>query len=446
MDDDHGLRVPVMTVDGGYRIPLPPGVLYDGASLLDIVAAMSGLGVTVIVPDPWHAADAATTIADAGWRASSPPADMETINGWSAWTTYHKGLRSIHVGIRSMLEASRTPLFNADDEPATIARRLTDFQRITGVAYRMTPGMCGIALLRRHYAKLGAGTQPLWKEELPDGVRGIGDLIDHRPRRDAERGCRYVHQYDIHGAYLSAAGMADLAWTRLVQRTRPTFDPAVCGYWRIPYPSTHAPMWHPFAPEIVPDTRMLDDESVWVTTPIARLLVDHGARLDVLEAMTPEDMPYGGGRFRTTTRRVLRSWYERLRDARLDVPVACLEDDKDAMTATLKRVPNEAIGLMNPVSGRGAVVRSVWAWTVRDLNRANLLRKIQTTGVKTNRWPIQVKTDAVWYASDVDAGECAATLGISLPIGWRPGRWHYVDTTPAAEWTDPELVDVDGPR
>lgn len=426
----------MLVTDDGYRVPLPAGAMYDGAGLLSMIAEMMGRSITLIVPHTWFAQDYATYVRAAGWEIANVPDDVDTIDGIAAWMTYYRPGKAVHVGTLPLIDPDRCPLFSADDDPATIARRLCDFQRMVGTSYRTTPGVTGVALLRGLYDRQGPGRQPRWKaNERPGEVRGIGDVTYYRPLRGVERECQLVHGYDIHGAYQSAASMAELSWSDLVHMPAgATFDPGAAGMWRITRDSTDAVNWPAAAPPIVPESRFLEDGTVWVTTPVGRLLLEFGAGdLDVVEAYVPGERT--GHRPRSV--RILREWSESLRDARRTLYLyATTPDERKALEATFKRVANETIGLLNPTKGTGAIVRPDWAWTIRDVARCNLLRKILQIHARTGRWPVEVRTDAVYYASNLDPDACAMTLGLTLPVEWKPGAWHYVGTQPAGMWAD----------
>lgn len=431
------------TFDDGYQVTMPAGWQYNGAELLDQIRHMGVKGEAVlIIPDAWTSVRAGDALSNSGWHWREAPHGEPTRNGWGAWTTFSRPGCAIHVGIRPLIDDSRTPLFGPGDLPHVVSRRLADFHRLTGVSFRKTPGVAGAAMLRDLYTEYGPLRQPLWKFGVDNPeVRGIGDLIWHRARNEQEKAHLYVHGFDVHGAYLAAAGVADLAWSDLhpwLTGEPIRFDPARAGFWRVLDTSTvHRFDDDPYAIPLYGASRVLEDGTVWMSTPAVRTLVEFGARPAIVEA-TVADCVLDNGK--PGTRRLMRPWSEAIRDARMKARgTVGVAGDETVQQATLKRVPNEAIGMLNPTErGRGRIDRWDWAWTIRDLSRGNFTRKIVRVHERTNRWPVRAKTDAVYYTSEhADIGEAALELGIDLAQEWKPGAWHPLGTTPAAEWADP---------
>lgn len=431
-----------ISVDDGHQTMLPAGALFNGAELLQMHANMARPDSVLIVPDAWQSPDAVGALRAAGWHWKEAREEDPQIRGWGPWTTYTRGQVAIHVGVLPLLDATRTPLFDLDCAPHVISRRLADFHRMVGTPFRKTPGVVGCALLRDWYETRSA--QPRWHTARPGSapdMRGVGDLVWSRPRTGTEQRYEFVQTFDIHGAYLNAAMMADLPWTDLTRTVLPEFDASRAGFWRVESWSTRTFQWpgDPYgvlSPPLIHRDRFLEDGTVWLTTPVARYLVELGARLQVREAYLPAPVPYSGG---PATRRWLRTPLEVIRDARKDhVPTLLNSGDRIAHRHTLKRVPNEMLGLLLAEGGR--ISRWDVSWIVRDLNRVLLLRKIHDVWRVTGRWPIKVRTDAVSYPATIDDPVLSAKseFGIDLAASWSPGRWHAMDVVRSESWMDPE--------
>jgi hypothetical protein len=437
-----------VSMDDGYQTALPAGALSYGDDFLDMHARMALQESVLILPHAWRDPIAAQRLQMAGW-ASHPPRDGEELdNGLGAWTTYVKGSQVVHVGILKLIDPARTPLFPVDAAPHVISRRLADFHRLTGAPYRKTPGVIGVSMIRDQYERGSAGrpgAEPRWfLSAWPEDVRGAGDIIWSRAREGSELDAGWIHGYDIHGAYLAAATMADLAWGDLSRVVLPRFDPSVAGFWLLEGHSTHAPRWpgdpHGIAtPPLIHRARYREDNTVWLSTPMVRFLIEQGARPVIREGLVAAPVPRG-----PETRRLLRTWGESIRDARRGAALLPAQPDRHAHKATLKRLPNETVGLLAPTQRRGRVNRPDWSWTIRDINRVNLLRKIRDIWHETGRWPVRVRTDAVYYALSVEEPGTAATtqLAIDLAASWSPGRWHWISTDVATAWTDPVRAEV----
>jgi hypothetical protein len=430
------------SMDDGYQTAMPAGWLSFGDELLDVHARMAARESVLIIPHAWRDPIASERLRLAGWAHKPPRDDERTENNWGGWTTFTKGQQSVHVGILSIMDPARTPLFALDATPHMISRRLVDMHRLIGSPFRKSPGTVGAAMIRDAYERFGEGwRQPRWfLNDLPEGVRGIGDLVWRRPRHGRECQAPYIHGYDVHGAYLSAATMAELAWGTLAHVTGPRFDPSIAGFWQVQGDSIRTPRWPGdpagvWAPPLIHAARFDENNRAWMTTPMVRWLIECGARPLVRQGYIADRIPNG-----PATRRLLRTWGESIRNARNDAAHFPNEGDRHAFRETLKRIPNETVGLFKPTSRRGRINRADWAWTIRDVNRVNLLRKIRDIYTRTGRWPIRVKTDAVYYALEVeDPGVAAKTqLDIDLAASWSPGRWHWISTDAAGDWTDPE--------
>lgn len=308
------------------------------------------------------------------------------------WTTYRRDGRRVHVGLVDQLDPGRFLLGDAaNDHPAVLTLNLATYQRIVGAAWSATAGTAGIGLLREHYLSNKEGQQPLWHRKQPGFLGGVGDIRWKRqPTPMERRTLPYVHQYDITAAYLSAAAQAILAWGKL-ERTGPIpFDASTAGYWEIAVPDNQAIRVREGGPAVVP-AQLIRKGSTWVTSPVLAFLMEMGRKPDVLDSWTCPDWTTETGEHVQGSRRWLRWWGEKLRDARKKAHGTDL-------ALAVKRTPNEAIGLMGREGGRCYMldVRD----TVIDLLRCNLLRKIYTIGSATGRWPLRVNVDAVYYPSD----------------------------------------------
>jgi hypothetical protein len=434
------------------RGEIPPGLMSDAAWLLDSAAdRFRGEGNLIVPwvplyewgPDSRPEAEQLGEFIDraeqAGWHTTV--AALKHKSGWVTFTKLNKPV--VHVGILSMIDADKCPLFKPDDTPEQIAAALVAYRNITGVAYRSSPGVSGIAMIRRLYdlpvinrGVRVARAQPSWiwrpSKEL-DGIHGAGDLVWQRKiTKHIETTYPYVHGFDIRAAYLAAWSTAEVGWDRPRHTGATQFDPELHGLWRIWVrnltngPGTRAvyrpdvlkrpPLWNP--------ARVDSSGQTWVTTPIIKLMHENRLFPEVTDSYTC-----------SKGARILRPVAERIRDGMTLGPSVTIP----GLQPTLKNTYTGGTGMMG--TGAGRLTRLDWMCTYQDQTRANILRKIITAGLEDDIWPVEVRTDAVYYA-DVEAnprplGELLGATGPGEPP--RIGRFRHFGTWNIAEYLDNRL-------
>lgn len=350
--------------------------------------------------------------------------DELTAAGWTCtaiepWTTWkHPERPAVHVGHLGAIDYDRIPLFTQHDRPHDVVRRLAWAEQAIGAPYHMTPGVTGHAAIRGHYAETRRSgkhrngrdfSEPYWgvgtKRDHEDKRLGSGDLIWHRRPTRADITAGWVHSYDLNAARLSAAGVAELGWGKLVRAEDPSFDPRRAGYWLIHAADVNEPF-----PGAIVDQADVHGGLVWLTTPMMEFLSQLGQHPPVTEAWT------------ATGRRVLRPIAEKWNAARQAAPPGPALD-------TVKAVYREAAGLF--ARDGGSIVRHDWYHTIMDRQRATLLSHILKVKRSVGILPLVVHTDCLWYPSD-DEDPARAADRLGLRIGTNLGTFRINSTATAA--------------
>jgi len=186
---------------------IPAGMLYDPVFLLNQCAPMFRSEGVVIVPtvpgpygDPaWDGLDypdrlrrLMQAVRTDGWECTDTAADNSY--GWLTFTRRNKA--AITLGIVEGITVDHHQLVDPTDLPETTAQLLSRYQAATGVAWRGTPGISGIQMIRAlwdrptlHKGKVIKRDQPLWIERLDDPdklLTGCGDIMWNadQPRRN----------------------------------------------------------------------------------------------------------------------------------------------------------------------------------------------------------------------------------------------------------------------
>jgi hypothetical protein len=249
-----------------------------------------------------------------------------------------------------------------------------------------------------------------------------------RPRAEiseAELAIPAVVGLDAYCAYLGAAGVADLAIDALEPTGLPTggFDKRRAGYWQVPadWAPANVPPWFPALIGPGPD-----QGTVWRTTPTVTLMLQCGMPEDAISDAFLAPIRHGdSGRELTHSARLLHGspgWAERLRDAYETIPADTPDQDDAAVRRAVKATFREGIGMLR--RGTPFVHRGDWADTVIATWRTNFLRRIIRVGQESDRWPLRIDYDCVYYAVDVDASTACAGAGIpgGFPLAEGPPR------------------------
>jgi hypothetical protein len=185
---------------------------------------------------------------------------------------------------------------------------------------------------------------------------------------------------DKNAYYLCAANSAQLPVGGL-RHTGASADPVHhVGVWLIETPaSPDERLPHPVGGRIQPG------QAQWVSHPTMELLADLGVTVKVSDAWTlPRDQ----------ARRLLTAWYERLRDARTAIMP---DDDGDAQALryAIKDTYSRGIGCLDRPGRRWH--RPDWRAMLYAQARCNMYRQLRRAGQEENRWPLEVRTDSVYY-------------------------------------------------
>ncbi len=378
----------------------PTPEMCPGWLLKSAAAVFAGQSEGVLMLERPFPAYAVEQLRGAGW-------EFKELSDTRFTSFRRAGTPTVHVGITGALtDPKRVPLISGDPGPAEFAARLGRYHRLMGVPWQGTAGMNGVAYIRDHLYTSGArGEQPFWhggelraKKGQPR-VRGVDALKWAAPPAAlAAEGWTWVHEFDTRAAYVAAAGVIELPWTKLKPTGAVPFDRAWPGYWLVP---THQ------LPELVVplyDPRWAKDGAVWLTTETMTLLLELGYSPDIIDSWSTP-----------MRRRLLKPWADQLRDA-LDVVERGPAADP-VMRRAVKVTWAETVGMFDRSTAR--INRPDWREMIIDRCRANLTRKILAAVATGNLFPIRVNTDAVWYLS-------RSPLPVRVP-GERPevGRLQY---------------------
>jgi hypothetical protein len=336
----------------------------------------------------------------------------ESGNAAGPWRTYRAGRVTIHVLATIRMDektASRYPILTGT--PAEYVNRLREFRRLTGLEYRGTPGIAGLALVRGTAARSAPSSRqdaargaraPLWRYSAPIRV--------WEPEESAFKTSQRPHTgtrtFDMVNAYLAAAGSAELARDGLKRgigdHTGSDWQ-KMAGWWLVdptPWPIEE------FMPPPWGSAHSSNPGLIWVTTRTRRLMED-----------LTEQGAYGGYAVRehyvAPGRRILRKWAESISGS-----LQAFAAD-EPLTATFKAVYREAIGLMNREGG--SVYRPDWHYAIVAGARCTMWTAAYRIGHVTQQWPIRWSTDALTYCADSTA---RIDFNLALPIGDRLGMWR----------------------
>lgn len=388
----EGLGVLLNKLAGHYG---PEGVL-----LLDRSAAVA-LGLpTERVPRGGIDHVALDDATRAGWQHGGKLSD---------WTHFYGTDRpSIHVAVEPMLDLTpdregwtpEAPFWRAEFHDTT--RTLDIWHRLSGVPWRGSAGMAGLAVLKRYAPQQVNDPDPRKRRAAPTwhpSVVGPDDAYETRYElshfRNTPADPCWVHGYDDNRAYIAAAQACEVCPWMLKHTGRIAFSPRLAGWWQVEL----APWNDPRMPD---PAGYGEDEQPgrarvrWITTK----------RLELLEQLTAEGV-YGGARIidswtgpaRDT---VLKPWAERMRDMYVyrDPAGRLVElDIRDQITVQLatKEVGRRTLGMLN--NAGNWVYRPDWWYGVVGLQSVNKWRRSWKVGKRDGRWPFAFDVDNVYYAS-----------------------------------------------
>jgi hypothetical protein len=326
------------------------------------------------------------------------------------WTTFYaEGRPSIILGLTGWPNLDRSPLVDTSWHQSSVYR-LSMWHEFTGSAWRGTPGVASMTILRAtapEYLVSGKKVKPAYGYRAGPDVSEAAEL-DYEPEDwSRPQTLRYAHGYDVTRMYLAAAGACEkLAPWSLRHSGRIEFSPKLAGWWKVKLgPWHHGRIPAPAGP---------GDDERWVTTPTLILLaelLDQGGAFQAFEIL---DSWTGAGK------RVLRGWSETLESTyqlarlcaeRTDDPTG-LDQDGTAVMAAVKVAYKEGLGLLN--RDGNAVYRPDWHYAIIAQARANLWRRMWSVGRTEDRWPIEIRVDNIWYESECPDPAVAKPAGIPL--------------------------------
>lgn len=396
----------------GARAVPHPGLAGDVACILDGTLGRFEPHSTIVIDGLLPAAVAAqtTAITAGGWR-------------WGeigAWTVFHRPDRTVSVGLRdAMTSVHLGVLFDRATDPGVLAVLLDTFSRVTGGPWRGTSATSALNTIRSTWGN--PRHEPLWKLPHIGARRYAGPLMWSRKLAEGEREWGWVHTFDRTAAYLAEAINGEFAWSRLHQVGPQPFDPAVPGYWTLELSnSTMQSLRDSSRPPLLRSGSTRAE----VTTPMAKLLLEEGDRLDVVDSWTAraEMRKDGSRRLHPAGARVLRPWAEGLRDGLAGQMLA-------PVRGAAKECYRAAVGAMQREGMR--IHRPDWGHTIMDGNRAHMLRTARRMKASEGIWPVRIATDSISYCSSTPDPS-----SLERALGCRPGvgKFRHVATYSVAEW------------
>jgi len=391
---DHGCRTIAVhaTAAGALGWPTAP-------------VAMTGRGTALATPG-WgeDSADGLGSFPDGGLAA--------WVNVWIPGDDGHRE-SSVGVHVPCLDDRPAARWRDASDGPELLAA-LVAFREATGDSYYFSPNATAAQIARKHSRGLSATELP------PPAVRDSGEgfrraltVVQSRPLDDIEDSHIFVHEYDANGQHISAMGSELFGNGTAVHHDTPVFDRKRAGYWRI----SGLTGWDPRMPALA-----LDDGS-WIVTATGKMLADLGCTFAVTEAwIYPK------------THRPMYAIYEAYRDARAHL-LDAEERSEPGTRIARKSLPYATFtGWLSrkegPSKGSEDLYRPDWHDVILAEADARLLRRAHRIGMSTGRWPVGVKTDALFYTSDEMDPVKAAPAG--LPLGLRLGEFTHEGMAPLA--------------
>jgi len=310
-----------------------------------------------------------------------------------------------------------------------LAVGLAAYESALSIRFRVSPAATGLSLLGMLHKRKGAvplvTPETLPPAEVCDTERALSWC---RVLTDTERGHRYVHGLDKHGAYLGAAsdlvvGLGDAE--HVTDHVK--FDPKVPGVWMVPK----------FGPSPGRDDRLphpaIGDPagSLWRSTPTLAYAAELGAEFTVAEAWV---WPSKG--------KPLSPFYKRCRDGRTQLTAAAAKGEPGCALALsiLKETYAATLGgaLASRATGAretpGSLYRPDWRSALVARARVNLLRNADKHGV----YPFAADVDQFFFTSD-----SPDPASVGLPMG--DGLGEYGAKT-AAELNDAVRVAAESGR
>lgn len=365
----------------------------------------------------------AAELAAAGWKVGNP------LWWQQPWQQYWgEGRPTVHLGRLDLIEADvmkdpgLMPILG-DAGPDMVAA-LQHWHDLTGVAWQAYTPVMGLSVMVANLARYRVGRgeylQPVRRDE--NTPRGAGERVwtpqawaNHTPDG------AWLDGWDKHRAGLVAAGVAKLAPAGLEHTGKwRTFDPHRAGWWCVNKPPWNMPgLPHPYGPAGKVDS------IIWVSTPT----MDLGREVARLGWI---DIPDVYESWTAPARQVLAGWYAKLESA-YEQPAGGTYQDRHRglVQAAAKEAGTRAIGMLN--RSTSSVYRSDWYHGVNATKRANMWRTALKISQASQRWPVAVDDDCLWYASDTPEPMPPALLTLASGQPWLsdvPGGYHHQERKP----------------
>lgn len=415
----------VVFQDGSVRVT-PDNTWSQGlGALLDRVAPAAGEMVLLLAGAAARQLDLPTEPNGRNRRGI----ERATAAGWKltserdGWLTFAHADRVVIVAIAPLLDYARFPLMDPPNSLVGVPS-LALWHELAGRAWRGTPGVVGMTLLRDHapvYRTEGRQSFVTWKPHNvgPARAKETTWTTWNSTAAEATNAGRYIHRYDARRAYLNAFGTCEslAPWT-LRNTGRAEFDPSRAGWWEVelaPWQWEHLP--HPAGP-----TR----ESVrWLTTPT----------LILLQQLTEEGR-YGGftvlDSWTGTGKRMFRSFAEHVEGVYQRATQMSRETEPTGMPTSramdagrvreaAKALYRETYGLLNLHTN--SAYRPDWHFAIMAQARCSIWRTIDRAAREDGRFPVSwVNTDTVLYRSDEP--DPWKAVPPSIKLGDKLGHFH----------------------
>lgn len=280
------------------------------------------------------------------------------------------------------------------------AMLLETWHQWIGQPWHTSSGGAGLAVLRQHATGVKA-----WRSDRgPADGRPAFEDVWSRQTWQAPRPASpppYVIGYDTVRAGLAALGSAELSGYPLVfahNESAPVldrpiqFDPKRAGWWlaeiapwgddRLPHPAGYA-----------------DGETLrWITTPTMTLLDWLAERGEMGKTTVYQSWTGPKARIFREAASVLEIGYQRS-EALSGGAAAGLGD---VMGGAIKAAYKEAHGAMGSDDHHQWINRSDWYHGINATKRCNMWRRVHRVSRETNRHPLWIDDDCVYYGSDTD--------------------------------------------
>lgn len=369
-----------------------------------------------------------------GWQFGQK--DDQPLPRLKPWTTlWRPGGGGITVAVTHLTVGMGGQLHQIDPDdhptPVELAARIAAFAETVGLPYSWAPGVSGVRLMRylhrdpRHTKITRTIPMPPPILERRTGER---ELVWHRPPTDVEAGQQWLHGYDVTAMYLAGANSLPVGLdveAEHVEAEGIPFDHTRPGLWKLT-----APVDYPGAglmPQMVDAVWIDRDGGSWVTTPTLNLIVrDWKREVSISEAYLWPSKARGA--------RIFDDFYEAGRDALYSLPrtgdVETLRRRRAVKALYTAAFGRLAQRLPNGQQG-GPWWRPDWQRMIVANSAAKLLRVVAKVGQDTDRWPVAIITDGLYYTSDDPDPITAAPQGISLDPG-QVGKFKTVGSVELA--------------